>query len=438
MSRSKTLVTILCICIFASAAHAGKAAKEFFLKGGERIVFYGDSITQNGGYIEYVETFLLTRFPSEKFEVINRGISSETLSGTSEIDHNPPRPDAHKRFSRDITPLKPDVLVSCFGMNDGNYHPFSEKLFAKYKAGVERLIKRAAEEAKATAVIMTPPPFDPYRKKISDSDAVHWGYKYSYIGYDDVLERYSRWLLGFRENGMIVADVHSAMNKHLARRREKKVSFYLSGDGVHPNPTGHWLMAQTLLLAWNAPSQAGSLEIDTGGKKIARGDVTSLSVRDGIIEFTWRTGLPMPIDAQWDAESIELEEVGKRLNKHQIKMTSLRAGRYQLYANGQLIGEVGREQLAEGLDLLGQAKFPTVMQSQEVLKLVQQRQRLLYKTWRQSIKSSDEELPAKVAEQAAELDAKARQLCQPKLIAIRLVPAPGRSEISNLKFEISD
>jgi len=87
-----------------------------------------------------------------------------------------------------------------------------------------------------------------------------------------------------------------------------------------------------------------------------------------------------------------------------------------------LIGEVSREQLAEGLDLLGQAKFPTVMQSQEVLKLVQQRQRLLYKTWRQSIKSSDEEQPAKVAEQAAELDAKARQLCQPKLIAIRLVP----------------
>ncbi len=130
----------------------------------------------------------------------------------------------------------------------------------------------------------------------------------------------------------------------------------------------------------------------------------------------------MPIDAQWDAESIELEEVGKRLNKHQMKVTSLRGKRYQLYANGQLIGEVSREQLAEGLDLLVQAKFPTVMQSQEVLNLVQQRQRLLYKTWRQSIKSSDEELPAKVVEQAAELDAKARQLCQPKLIAIRLVP----------------
>jgi len=112
MSRSKILAAILCIFIFASSAHAGKAAKEFFLKGEERIVFYGDSITQNGRYIEYVEAFLLTRFPSEKFDVINRGISSETLSGTSEIDHNPPRPDAHKRFSRDITPLKPGN-ISC-------------------------------------------------------------------------------------------------------------------------------------------------------------------------------------------------------------------------------------------------------------------------------------------------------------------------------------
>ena len=93
-------------------------------EGGERIVFFGDSITQAGGYIADVEVFLLTRFPGKTFTIFNHGISSETISGTSEADHHPRRPDAHRRFSRDVAAWKPDVVVACFGMNDGNYqHP---------------------------------------------------------------------------------------------------------------------------------------------------------------------------------------------------------------------------------------------------------------------------------------------------------------------------
>lgn len=430
MNHQRIIVVVLCVCVCICIASSAGAERPFFLQGGERIVFFGDSITQAGQYVEYIEVFLLTRFPDETFEVINRGISSETLSGTSEIDHNPPRPDAHKRFGRDITPLRPDLLVSCFGMNDGNYRPFSEELFAKYKSGVRRLVKRAAEEAKATPVIMTPPPFDPYRKKTSDPNAGHWGYKYAFIGYDDVLGRYSQWLLTFRSDGLTVADVHAAMSRHLFERRRKKVSFYLSGDGVHPNPTGHWLMAQTLLLTWNAPAQAGSVEIDADAKSAVKGDVTNLSVQNGIIEFTWRTGLPMPMAPQWDAESIMVEKVAERLNRHRLKVTSLSAERYRLFADERMVAEVSREQLAEGVNLPDYARFPTVKRSQEVLTLVQRRQRLVYETWRRSIQAKDKDLLESIAAEAAELNARARQLCQPKPIALRLVPVRGGSPLS--------
>jgi len=430
MNRQRIIVVVLCVCISVCTASAAGVERPFFLQGGERIVFFGDSITQAGQYVEYIEVFLLTRFPDETFELINRGISSETLSGTSEIDHNPPRPDAHKRFSRDITPLRPDILVLCFGMNDGNYRPFSEELFAKYKAGVRRLAKRAAEEAKTTLVIMTPPPFDPYRKKTSDPDAGHWGYKYAFIDYDDVLERYSQWLLTFGNDGFVVADVHTAMNRHLFERRRKKVSFYLSGDGVHPNATGHWLMAQTLLLTWNAPAEAGSVEIDADAKSAIKGDVTNLNVQNGIIEFTWRTGLPMPMDPQWDAESIVVEKAAERLNRHRLKVTSLSSKQYRLFANGQMISEVSREQLAAGINLLDYSDFPTVKQSQEVLTLVQRRQKLVYKTWRRDIKAKDKDLLESAAAEAAELNARARQLCQPKPITLHLVPMTSGSPLS--------
>jgi lysophospholipase L1-like esterase len=425
MDRQKIITAILFVCVFLHLPGAAGSSEPVFLQGGERIVFFGDSITQAGLYVEYIEAFLLTRFPEKRFEVINRGISSETLSGTSEPDHDPPRPDAHKRFARDITELKPDVLVSCFGMNDGNYHPFSDELFAKYKSGIKRLIKRSAEETMTTLVIMTPPPFDPYRVKVSDPDAKHWGYRYPFLDYDDVLERYSQWLLTLRKVGFIVADVHSAMNRHLAQRRTKKVSFYLSGDGVHPNPTGHWLMAQTLLLAWNAPAEAGSAVIDSKAKKALRGNVTDLKVQDNTIEFTWRTGLPMPVDPRWDTESISTERVAERLNRHRLKVTSLSMGRYTLFAGDELIAELDHKKLAEGISLLDYLEFPTVRQSQEVLKLVQQKQQLVYKAWRSCIKAGDTNMPESVIQEAAQLNARIRLLCRPRPIVLRIVPASG-------------
>ena len=75
------------LCLLAVAlglAHGGCASTSpFFLKDGERIVFFGDSITENGAYVQYVDAFLRTRFPQLRFEVLNRGISSETNAGTS-------------------------------------------------------------------------------------------------------------------------------------------------------------------------------------------------------------------------------------------------------------------------------------------------------------------------------------------------------------------
>src|SRR4030095_2911194 len=86
---------------------------DFYLKGGETIVFLGDSITQGGLYVEYIEAYLATRFPEKRFRVVYAGLSSETVSGTSEPDHSPPRPCVHDRFTRDAASQDPDVIVAC-------------------------------------------------------------------------------------------------------------------------------------------------------------------------------------------------------------------------------------------------------------------------------------------------------------------------------------
>ena len=128
MRRTAVIASLTLALLCANPAVPAAPDDGFHLKGGETVVFFGDSITEAGTYVEYIETFLLTRFPGKRFRIVNRGISSETISGTSEPDHDPRRPCAHDRFTRDVASEKPDVVVACFGMNDGNYHPFDRSV----------------------------------------------------------------------------------------------------------------------------------------------------------------------------------------------------------------------------------------------------------------------------------------------------------------------
>ncbi len=417
----KHLHYLSCLFILACVLSTHIYAADFYLKDGETVVFFGDSITQAGTYVHYVDTFLSTRFPDKSFTVINRGKSSETVSGSSEKDHDPPRPNAHDRFARDIPPLKPDVVVSCFGMNDGNYHPFGPSLFAKYRAGVHKLIRRVRHEANARPVILTPPPYDPYRRQAGDPDAVEYGYKFPVVCYDQVLGRYSEWLCSLRSPELPVIDLHSTMNQYLNERRKEEVSYFFSPDAVHPNPTGHWLMAQTLLEAWNAPAECAELSVALEAMEVERGKIDGPIMKNAEgVSFDWITPLPMPIDPAWDKQMIEIALMREKLNRYRIRATGLTAEKYMLMADNKKIATVTKEQLENGIDLLDYPEFPTVSEAFEVLDLVKERHNILYRNWRASI--DDNRQPDPEAQKKAErLKEEIRERCKPRAVAIRIL-----------------
>src|SRR4051812_8168051 len=77
----------------------------------KRILCLGDSITYGGLYIDYLDGFLSTRYPRQRWEIINLGLPSETVSGLSEPGHAGgkfPRPDLHERLTRALEKTKPD------------------------------------------------------------------------------------------------------------------------------------------------------------------------------------------------------------------------------------------------------------------------------------------------------------------------------------------
>ncbi len=253
------IILLLAAVTFASSL-AG--AETNLLARVRRIVFLGDSITYGGQFVDDVEAFLVSRFPEQRFEVLNLGLPSETVSGLSEPGHADgqfPRPDLHERLGRVLEQTQPNLVIACYGMNDGIYYPPGGDRLQKFQEGTKRLHERVTATG-AKILHVTPPVFDPVPIKSRTLPAGLKEYRSPYVGYNEVLDRYSEWLLGQRAQGWLVVDAHGPMNRFLAERREKEPGFRLAGDGVHPDSTGHWLIARAILPALGAPSEASQLE----------------------------------------------------------------------------------------------------------------------------------------------------------------------------------
>src|SRR5882724_1302810 len=104
---------------------AARADGPFYLKDGDRVVFYGDSITDQRLYTTFTETFVVTRFPKMKVDFVHSGWGGDRVGGGGggRID---------VRLDRDVIAYKPTVVTIMLGMNDGRYEPFRDPTFNTY------------------------------------------------------------------------------------------------------------------------------------------------------------------------------------------------------------------------------------------------------------------------------------------------------------------
>ncbi|MFD0696651.1 SGNH/GDSL hydrolase family protein [Paenibacillus sp. GCM10027628] len=224
---------------------AGKELQAFEKK---RIVFLGDSITDDGTFIAYLDAYFHQYAPEIELTFINLGVSSETASGLTEPDHPFPRPCVLDRLGRALQESQPDWVVMGYGMNDGIYSPYSEERFQAYQRGILAAI-RTIHQYGAKAIVMTPPPFDP----ISMSDSVlspdgleAYSYMAPFVHYNNVLRSYANWILSLDSVADQVVNIYDPLLQQ--REQERKINpSYRSGDGIHPNSDGHWIIATTLL-----------------------------------------------------------------------------------------------------------------------------------------------------------------------------------------------
>ncbi|MDA0345874.1 MAG: SGNH/GDSL hydrolase family protein [Verrucomicrobia bacterium] len=229
-----------------------------FLKSGQRVVFLGDSNTYTQQYVNFIEASLLTQAPGLKLDILNLGLPSETTSGLSEPDHPFPRPNVHERLDRVLTIMKPDIVIACYGMNDGMYYPQNPDRFVAHKNGINELINKVHASG-AKLILLTPPPFDPLpqRKqgKLLPKDAPKFAWFSIYENYDSVLEDYSNWQLSLKDDRVeAVIDIRGPILKYIAEQRNSNPDYVMSNDGVHFNEDGHRIIANNLLNYWGFDS----------------------------------------------------------------------------------------------------------------------------------------------------------------------------------------
>lgn len=219
---------------------SGSRNRPAVLEGIRRVVFLGDSITQNGNYVADIECWLLAQGLS--MPVLSVGLGSEaatTLTGEENADHVEahgfPRPPVEERLDRVLAMTRPDLLFVCYGMNDSSGLPAGEAGVQRYAAAMTRLRERALADGVKRVVCCTAPIHDAGPGKEGRDPR------------DEKLAGYRDWLLSRRRDGWDVVDIHGPMRSELEERRITDPSFRFAEDGVHPGREGHWVMAREIL-----------------------------------------------------------------------------------------------------------------------------------------------------------------------------------------------
>jgi lysophospholipase L1-like esterase len=229
------LLAIACI-MPATATEAARPGD--LVRSAKRIAVLGDSITQDGRWVADLAAWMEEQgLPAD---VINVGLSSETVSGLTEVGHAGgkfPRPDLFDRLDRVLTVTRPDVVLAMYGMNCGIYQPLDDGRFAKFKDGIERL-HAAVEKAGARIIHLTPPIYDKQPGNPGPAGTAD---------YDAVLAAYSTWLLSKRAAGWGVIDVHGPMKEALEARRKENPEATFTPDCIHPNDAGHWAIGRAVI-----------------------------------------------------------------------------------------------------------------------------------------------------------------------------------------------
>jgi len=194
-----------------------------------RIVFFGDSITESGvkpgGYIDVMNKMLAEQKLENSYELIGAGVSGNKIY------------DLYLRMEEDVLVKKPNIVVIYIGVNDVWHKQSSgtgtdaDKFEKFYSAIITRL-----KQENIKVVLCTPAAI---------------GEKTDFSNQQDGdINKYSNIIRSLaKKNGLPLVDLRKAfLEYNLRNNPENKEQGILTTDRVHLNETGNKFVAEEMLM----------------------------------------------------------------------------------------------------------------------------------------------------------------------------------------------
>ena len=428
---NKRIVLIGCLALAGTLARCETAAREFFFRDNDSVVFLGDSITEQKLYTTYVEGYVLTRFPDKKFTFRNVGWGGDTawlrkryatdekalFSATGSVLDEMVTKAVGAGLARDVLPLKPTAVTVDFSMNDHAYQAFREDIFRAHVRS-QKEIANVLQKSGARVALMTTQPIEEKRPD-PDKDVKNLSLgKFS----DGIKE------VAAKEGALFVDQFNPYLAIMMKARASKPDAHIGGGDAVHPGPAGHTIMAWTILKQLNAPARVSCAGFDVTRwlrSKVtcrARCELSNVKFDAGTLSFDrLDAALPMPIDARAVA-ALQLAPVSDDLNRYMLKVEGLKAGRYDVSVNGASVATLSKDELAQGFNL-ATVETPAAAQARQVLDLVFKKNNAYFERWRKvQLANGPQERLAELDKQIADFEKQIDAARQPRLLHFRISP----------------
>ncbi len=346
---------ILTFILFFSLVLFTKAQdNKLIFKEGDRVAFIGNSITHGGEFHPDIFLYYATRFPNEKVNFYNCGISGDVAG------------EILARLDSDVLVHKPNIAALMVGMND---------MFRGYKNGTvgkntydtyQKLTSQLADKltnAGCKLIFELPSIYDQTAEITTQKS----------VGVNDALCKCAEYLKSIAPKyNAVVVDYWTIMKdiNELEQKKDKKFTI-VGNDRVHPGPVGHMVMAYQFLKTTGAPEFVSRIVIDAKDKRIVESlncETNSASFKKKKLQFNClENALPYPVKKE-AVPALDLVPFTQDLNQEILQVNHLQNGTYSLYIDDIQAGLFESSALSKGINLSMNTLTPQYKQALEVMK----------------------------------------------------------------------
>lgn len=336
-------------------------------KKGDKVCFVGNSITHNGEFHHNILQFFITRYPNTPVSFFNAGIKGDVTGGIL------------RRLHTDILLHKPTHAIIMIGMNDVQRELYGKNttqntdtltkrraaldLYAKNLDSIVRLLLKR----KIKIILQKPSAYD-------QTSTIKYP---NNLGVNDALIACGKTMQQLANKFKLpIVDYNTIMTNVTLQQQAKKNNFTLTvNDRVHPNSTGHFIMAYQFLIIFNKDSLVSKTVVDVkklnDKKANKKAIISNTFFKNNILQFSLlESALPFPI-ADNQQEALSLVPFNQELNNQIVQINNLPKGNYQLMIDSILIDNFSQADLQKGINLATYKKTPQYKQALEVRKALE-------------------------------------------------------------------